>query len=154
MLYVDGTARGAAQVTYDTYFFLDKNKDFVVADHQNMLDSSSSEFVSAMFPKSTAESHSSMKFSSVGGNFKRQLGELMEVCAVRRTWRPDADARRAMCSRQGRGRGGASSHTPQEVFSLFTSLATTSDRRGRAMSKYDCFQAKDFVPRGGRTPFR
>jgi myosin-5 len=36
-------------VTYETQNFLDKNKDFVVAEHQQLLQDSSSAFISALF---------------------------------------------------------------------------------------------------------
>jgi myosin-5 len=67
----------AGDVEYDTYHFIDKNKDFVVMDHQKMLESSAAPFIQAMFPASTEESFSTMKFSSVGSRFKTQLAELM-----------------------------------------------------------------------------
>jgi myosin-5 len=39
----------AGDVTYETTNFLDKNKDFVVSEHQNLLTSSSLAFVKALF---------------------------------------------------------------------------------------------------------
>ena len=36
-------------VTYETTNFLDKNKDFVVAEHQSLMSSSSLAFVKAIF---------------------------------------------------------------------------------------------------------
>ncbi len=36
-------------MTYETTNFLDKNKDFVVAEHQNLMNSSSLSFVAQLF---------------------------------------------------------------------------------------------------------
>ena len=59
------------QVTYQTELFLDKNKDYVVAEHQSLLGSSTCPFVASLFPKSADEgSKSSYKFSSIGTRFK------------------------------------------------------------------------------------
>lgn len=59
------------QVTYQTELFLDKNKDYVVAEHQSLLGSSTCPFVAGLFPKSADEgSKSSYKFSSIGTRFK------------------------------------------------------------------------------------
>lgn len=58
------------QVTYQTELFLDKNKDYVVAEHQNLLGSSSCPFVASLFPLSSDDSRSSYKFSSIGTRFK------------------------------------------------------------------------------------
>ena len=59
------------QVTYQTELFLDKNKDYVVAEHQSLLGSSNCPFVASLFPKSADEgSKSSYKFSSIGTRFK------------------------------------------------------------------------------------
>jgi len=70
----------AGEVLYDCDFFLEKNKDFVVAEHQNLLQSSESKFVTILFPAPEGEGQqSSMKFSSVGSRFKLQLGELMKA---------------------------------------------------------------------------
>ncbi|KAK4388062.1 Myosin-7 [Sesamum angolense] len=40
----------AGDVTYQTELFLDKNKDYVVPEHQALLSSSNSSFVSSLFP--------------------------------------------------------------------------------------------------------
>lgn len=40
----------AGPVTYQTDNFLVKNKDFVVAEHQQLLESSSRDFVQQLFP--------------------------------------------------------------------------------------------------------
>ncbi|KAK9844720.1 hypothetical protein WJX74_005896 [Apatococcus lobatus] len=83
----------AGAVSYKTNNFLDKNKDFVVAEHQAMLQSSAFPFMRLLFPPSCAiedgndkggkggnkGAMSGYKFASVGSRFKRQLGELMEA---------------------------------------------------------------------------
>ncbi|KAK3289251.1 hypothetical protein CYMTET_3312 [Cymbomonas tetramitiformis] len=71
----------AGDVTYDTESFIEKNKDFVVAEHQNILQASGSEMVKTLFPppEDGEEVKSAMKFASVGGRFKVQLGELMKA---------------------------------------------------------------------------
>ena len=57
------------QVTYQSEFFLDKNKDYVVAEHQALLNASKCSFVANLFPPVSEESKSS-KFSSIGAKFK------------------------------------------------------------------------------------
>ncbi|XP_027903170.1 myosin-15-like isoform X2 [Vigna unguiculata] len=70
----------AGKVTYHTETFLDKNRDYVVLEHCNLLSSSKLPFVSALFPLLTEESsRSSYKFSSVASRFKQQLQALMET---------------------------------------------------------------------------
>ncbi|CAJ1973589.1 unnamed protein product [Sphenostylis stenocarpa] len=70
----------AGKVTYHTDTFLDKNRDYVVVEHCNLLSSSKFPFVSALFPLLTEESsRSSYKFSSVASRFKQQLQALMET---------------------------------------------------------------------------
>ncbi|KAK7352590.1 hypothetical protein VNO80_18014 [Phaseolus coccineus] len=70
----------AGKVTYQTDTFLDKNRDYVVVEHCNLLSSSKLPFVSALFPLLTEESsRSSYKFSSVASRFKQQLQALMET---------------------------------------------------------------------------
>ncbi|KAL8092923.1 myosin-6-like [Apium graveolens] len=68
----------AGDVTYQTDLFLDKNKDYVVAEHQSLLNASSCSFVSSLFPPSE-ESSKSSKFSSIGSRFKQQLQSLLET---------------------------------------------------------------------------
>ena len=59
------------QVTYHTDTFLDKNRDYVVVEHCNLLSSSKCPFVSGLFPLLPEESsRSSYKFSSVASRFK------------------------------------------------------------------------------------
>ncbi|XP_027357060.1 myosin-15-like [Abrus precatorius] len=70
----------AGKVTYHTDTFLDKNRDYVVVEHCNLLSSSKCPFVSALFPLLPEESsRSSYKFSSVASRFKQQLQALMET---------------------------------------------------------------------------
>ncbi|KHN32166.1 Myosin-J heavy chain [Glycine soja] len=70
----------AGKVTYHTNTFLEKNRDYVVVEHCNLLSSSKCPFVSALFPLLAEESsRSSYKFSSVASRFKQQLQSLMET---------------------------------------------------------------------------
>lgn len=57
-------------MTYQTELFLDKNKDYVVPEHQALLGASQCSFVSSLFPPSPEESSKSTKFSSIGSRFK------------------------------------------------------------------------------------
>ena len=79
-------------MTYKTDNFLTKNRDFVVAEHQQLLGASHYEFVRLLFPPDAdtpadgkpaaggrGPQQSSYKFASVGSRFKRQLGDLMEA---------------------------------------------------------------------------
>lgn len=59
------------QVTYQTDSFLEKNRDYIVAEHCNLLSSSRCLFVSGLFTSLPEESiRSSYKFSSVASRFK------------------------------------------------------------------------------------
>ncbi|OMO67020.1 IQ motif, EF-hand binding site [Corchorus capsularis] len=70
----------AGKVTYQTDTFLDKNRDYVVVEHCNLLASSKCPFVAGLFPSPPEESsRSSYKFSSVATRFKQQLQSLMET---------------------------------------------------------------------------
>ncbi|EFJ10011.1 hypothetical protein SELMODRAFT_184226 [Selaginella moellendorffii] len=76
-------AHYAGEVTYQTEYFLDKNKDYVVAEHQAILGSSTCGFVSGLFPIPSEEFlKSSYKFSSIGTGFKHQLQQLMETLST------------------------------------------------------------------------
>ncbi|AQK97818.1 Myosin family protein with Dil domain [Zea mays] len=68
----------AGDVTYQSDQFLDKNKDYVVAEHQELLNGSKCSFVSGLFPPATEENTKSSK-SSIATRFKMQLHELMET---------------------------------------------------------------------------
>ncbi|GAU27571.1 hypothetical protein TSUD_30030 [Trifolium subterraneum] len=67
------------KVTYQTDLFLDKNKDYVVAEHQALLYASKCPFVSGLFLPSPEESSNKSKFSSIGSRFKQQLQALLEI---------------------------------------------------------------------------
>lgn len=58
------------QVAYMADLFLDKNKDYVVAEHQDLLTASKCHFVAGLFPPLPEESSKSSKFSSIGTRFK------------------------------------------------------------------------------------
>ncbi|XP_047320010.1 myosin-17-like isoform X2 [Impatiens glandulifera] len=69
----------AGDVTYQSDLFLDKNKDYVIAEHQDLLTASKCPFASSLFPPLPEESSKSSKFSSIGSRFKLQLQSLMET---------------------------------------------------------------------------
>ncbi|KAF8723303.1 hypothetical protein HU200_021824 [Digitaria exilis] len=70
----------AGKVTYQTDLFLEKNRDYVIAEHQNLLSSSKCSFISGLFASQQDDpSKSSYKFSSVASRFKQQLQALMET---------------------------------------------------------------------------
>ncbi|XP_062149505.1 myosin-6-like isoform X2 [Alnus glutinosa] len=72
----------AGDVTYQTELFLDKNKDYVVAEHQALLSASRCSFVAGLFPPSAEDSSKSSKFSSIGSRFKQQLQSLLETLST------------------------------------------------------------------------
>ncbi|KAD5317633.1 hypothetical protein E3N88_17579 [Mikania micrantha] len=70
----------AGKVNYQTDSFLDKNRDYVVIDHCNLMSSSKCGFIAGLFPALPEESsRSSYKFSSVASRFKQQLQALMDT---------------------------------------------------------------------------
>ncbi|XP_010694808.2 myosin-11 isoform X2 [Beta vulgaris subsp. vulgaris] len=73
----------AGEVLYQSDQFLDKNKDYMVAEHQDLVTSSKCSFVAGLFPpvveETTKSSNKSSKFSSIGSRFKLQLQQLMEI---------------------------------------------------------------------------
>ncbi|XP_010526481.1 PREDICTED: myosin-14 isoform X1 [Tarenaya hassleriana] len=69
----------AGDVTYQTEQFLDKNKDYVVAEHQALLSASRCTFVAGLFPLLAEDSNKQSKFSSIGSRFKQQLVSLLET---------------------------------------------------------------------------
>ncbi|KAK9732887.1 hypothetical protein RND81_04G029800 [Saponaria officinalis] len=73
----------AGEVLYQSDQFLDKNKDYVVPEHQDLLTSSRCSFIAGLFPpvaeETTKSSNKSTKFSSIGSRFKVQLQQLMEI---------------------------------------------------------------------------
>ncbi|KAJ6956587.1 myosin-6 [Populus alba x Populus x berolinensis] len=72
----------AGDVTYQTELFLDKNKDYVVAEHQALMGASKCSFVSGLFPPLAEESSKQSKFSSIGSRFKQQLQALLETLSA------------------------------------------------------------------------
>ncbi|KAL8500655.1 hypothetical protein ACS0TY_020292 [Phlomoides rotata] len=72
----------AGDVTYQADHFLDKNKDYVIAEHQALLIASTCPFVANLFPQLSDESSKQSKFSSIGARFKQQLQSLMETLST------------------------------------------------------------------------
>ncbi|CAL0326337.1 unnamed protein product [Lupinus luteus] len=72
----------AGDVTYQADYFLDKNKDYVVAEHQALLWASKCNFVANLFPPLREETSKQSKFSSIGAQFKQQLQSLMETLST------------------------------------------------------------------------
>ncbi|CAL5096008.1 unnamed protein product [Urochloa decumbens] len=68
----------AGEVTYQSDHFLDKNRDYVVVEHQELLNASKCSFVSGLFP-SVLEENTKASKSSIATRFKWQLQELMET---------------------------------------------------------------------------
>ncbi|KAK1260558.1 hypothetical protein QJS04_geneDACA002230 [Acorus gramineus] len=71
----------AGDVTYQTELFLDKNKDYVIAEHQALLNASTCCFVSGLFPPLAEDSSKSSKFSSIGSRFKGVMEAIRISCA-------------------------------------------------------------------------
>ncbi|MQL83467.1 hypothetical protein Taro_015960, partial [Colocasia esculenta] len=71
-------AHYAGEVLYQSHLFLDKNKDYIVPEHQDLLSASNCSFVAGLFPPAE-ETTKSSKFSSIGSRFKLQLQSLMET---------------------------------------------------------------------------
>ncbi|KAI4303015.1 hypothetical protein MLD38_038696 [Melastoma candidum] len=69
----------AGEVLYQSDQFLDKNKDYVVPEHQDLLGASKCSFVAGLFPPIPVEAQKSSKFSSIGSRFKLQLQQLMDT---------------------------------------------------------------------------
>ncbi|CAN8312392.1 unnamed protein product [Cochlearia groenlandica] len=69
----------AGQVTYQSNHFIDKNKDYIVAEHQALFAASNCSFVAGLFHALHEDSSRSSKFSSIGTRFKQQLHSLMET---------------------------------------------------------------------------
>ncbi|XP_063937262.1 myosin-8 isoform X3 [Daucus carota subsp. sativus] len=69
-------------VTYQSEFFLDKNKDYVIGEHQDLMSASRSPFVSGLFPPLPVQSSNKSKFSSIGSRFKQQLQSLLETLSA------------------------------------------------------------------------
>ncbi|TQD77852.1 hypothetical protein C1H46_036600 [Malus baccata] len=69
----------AGEVQYQSDQFLDKNKDYIVPEHRDLLSASTCSFVAGLFPPLTEEATKSSKFSSISSRFKLQLQQLMEI---------------------------------------------------------------------------
>ncbi|KAI6684218.1 hypothetical protein NL676_030131 [Syzygium grande] len=69
----------AGEVQYQSDQFLDKNKDYVVPEHQDLLSTSRCSFVASLFPPLSEDLAKSAKFSSLGSRFKLQLQQLMDT---------------------------------------------------------------------------
>ena len=69
----------AGKVQYNTLNFLEKNKDFIVVEHQKLLKGSSEAFVQGLCAddQEGLSGAQSSKFSSVSSRFSKQLRELM-----------------------------------------------------------------------------
>ncbi|KAL2325369.1 hypothetical protein Fmac_024427 [Flemingia macrophylla] len=74
-------AHYAGEVLYQSDQFLDKNKDYVVPEHQDLLSASKCSFVSGLFPPLPEETSKSSKFSSIGSHFKGVLEAIRIICA-------------------------------------------------------------------------
>nr|XP_027095305.1 myosin-9-like isoform X2 [Coffea arabica] len=78
-------AHYAGEVQYQSEQFLDKNKDYVVPEHQDLLVASKCSFVAGLFPplpeETTKSSNKSSKFSSIGSRFKGVLEAIRISCA-------------------------------------------------------------------------
>jgi len=80
----------AGDVTYETDHFLEKNKDYVIAEHQELLCNSQFEYIKQLFPPEPEadkngkglKGKSSYQFKSVGTRFKGQLGDLMSTLST------------------------------------------------------------------------
>ncbi|KAI8021872.1 Myosin-12 [Camellia lanceoleosa] len=79
----------AGDVTYQADQFLDKNKDYVVAEHQALLDASKCTFVANLFPPLPEETSKQSKFSSIdliglyiNLKIQQQLQSLMETLST------------------------------------------------------------------------
>ncbi|KAM6565183.1 hypothetical protein CsatB_025181 [Cannabis sativa] len=77
----------AGEVQYQSDQFLDKNKYYVVPEHQDLLSSSRCSFVSGLFPSLSDESAKSSKFSSIGSRFKGVLEAVRIKCSGYPTYR-------------------------------------------------------------------
>ncbi|WVZ99419.1 hypothetical protein U9M48_044721 [Paspalum notatum var. saurae] len=70
----------AGEVTYQSDHFLDKNRDYVVVEHQELLNASKCSFVSGLFP-SVLEENTKASKSSIATRFKGVLEAIRISCA-------------------------------------------------------------------------
>ena len=68
------------QVTYQTEQFLEKNKDYVVAEHQALLGASRCTFIAGLFPLQMEDASKQSKFSSVASQFKVEWVFFLLLC--------------------------------------------------------------------------
>ncbi|KAE8708133.1 hypothetical protein F3Y22_tig00110356pilonHSYRG00160 [Hibiscus syriacus] len=74
----------AGEVQYQCDLFLDKNKDYVVPEHQEMLSTSKCSFVTTLFPPLNEDTPKPGKFSSIGSRFKQlRSGGVLEAIRVK-----------------------------------------------------------------------
>ncbi|KAM7485326.1 hypothetical protein LguiA_001335 [Lonicera macranthoides] len=66
----------------DILDLIEKNKDYVIAEHQALLSASNCSFVSGLFPPLPEESSKTSKFSSIASQFKQQLQSLLETLSA------------------------------------------------------------------------
>ncbi|KAI7740045.1 hypothetical protein M8C21_006221, partial [Ambrosia artemisiifolia] len=78
----------AGDVTYQSDSFLDKNKDYVVAEHQALMNASKCFFVSSLFPPLAQDSSKASKFISIGSQFKGVMEAIRISCAGFPTRKP------------------------------------------------------------------
>ncbi|XP_042410642.1 myosin-17-like [Zingiber officinale] len=69
----------AGEVIYQANYFLDKNKDYVVAEHLDLLHASKCPFVANLFSSLPEVTSKASKFSSIASRFKLQLQALMDT---------------------------------------------------------------------------
>ncbi|KAK9291324.1 hypothetical protein L1049_019269 [Liquidambar formosana] len=75
----------AGDVTYQTEMFLNKNKDYIVAEHRALLNASKCSLASNLFPPLSEEPSKASKFSSIGSQFKQQLEALLDTLSATET---------------------------------------------------------------------
>jgi len=69
----------AGNVCYDTLGFVQKNKDQLYEESRQLMQTTSSEFLSILFPKTADATSRSIQQKSVGSQFKSQLAELLKT---------------------------------------------------------------------------
>ncbi|GJT91087.1 putative ribonuclease H-like domain-containing protein [Tanacetum coccineum] len=84
-------AHYAGEVHYQSDQFLDKNKDYIVPEHQDLLSASKCSFVAWLFPPPREDATKSSKFSSIGSRFKGVLEAIRIGCVGYPTYKSFAD---------------------------------------------------------------